>query len=86
MNRMPCAVYKSLRQFDYYLFVEREGDFSRLPDSLRSLLGKLQPVISLELDEDRNLASADVKEVMSKLREQGYYLQMPPGPGKVPDA
>lgn len=86
MNSMPCVVYKSLQQFDYYLFIEREDDFSRVPDGLKSLLGRLQPVVSLDLDEGRKLAGADVNEVMSKLREQGYYLQMPPGPGKEPYA
>lgn len=86
MGSMQCVVYKSLQQFDYYLFVERADDFSRLPDGLKSLLGELQPVVSLDLEDGSKLARADVAEVMSKLREQGYYLQMPPGPGKMADA
>ncbi len=85
MSRLPCVVYKSLRQFDYYLYVERENDFSSVPDSLKALLGDLQQVIRLDLDERRTLASADVTEVMSQLKEQGYYLQMPPGNGHVLD-
>jgi uncharacterized protein YcgL (UPF0745 family) len=86
MNKMPCVVYKSLQQFDYYLFVERKNDFSRVPDSLMCLLGELQAVISLELDKKSKLARADVSEVMCMLKEQGYYLQMPPGRGEAPDA
>jgi len=75
---MQCVVYKSLRQFDYYLFVKKEEGFSRLPDGLKQILGTLEKVIELELDEQRTLAQADVREVMQLIEEKGYFLQMPP--------
>jgi len=75
---MQCVVYKSLRQFDYYLFVKKDDGFSRLPDGLKQILGVLEKVIDLELDDKRALAQADVKEVMQQIEEKGYFLQMPP--------
>lgn len=74
---MQCVVYKSLRQFDYYLFVRREDAFTRVPDGLKQLLGTLEKVIDLELDDTRILVQADVVEVMRQIAAQGYYLQMP---------
>jgi hypothetical protein len=75
---MQCVVYKSLRQFDYYLFVKKGDGFARLPDGLKQILGLLEKVIDLDLDESRALAQADVVEVMQQIEEKGYFLQMPP--------
>lgn len=77
---MHCVVYKSIRQFDYFLYVEQEDDFSRVPDSLKELLGELKQVIQIELHERRTLAQVDVKQVIQQLEELGYYLQMPAKP------
>jgi uncharacterized protein YcgL (UPF0745 family) len=76
---MNCSIYKSAKKPDSYLFVEREGDFSRVPASLLRLLGALQWVMSLELTPERKLAQADVRKVMSNLKDSGFHLQLPPG-------
>ncbi|MFQ5642675.1 MAG: YcgL domain-containing protein [Thiogranum sp.] len=75
---MRCVVYKSLRQFDYYLYVKKADGFTRLPDGLKQILGVLEKVIELDLDERRTLARADVVEVMQQIEAKGYFLQMPP--------
>jgi len=74
---MQCVVYKGQKKLDHYLYVEREDDFSRVPQALLDLLGPLELVIGLELSSERHLAQADVKEVMQQLSDQGYYFQMP---------
>lgn len=81
---MQCTVYKSLRQFDYFLFVRTSDEFSRVPEGLRRLLGGLDKVMDLELHPQRRLAQADVVEVMRQIESQGYFLQMPPGSGNTP--
>ncbi|HHH47649.1 MAG TPA: YcgL domain-containing protein [Gammaproteobacteria bacterium] len=77
---MNCAIYKGSRKEDHYLYVEREDDFEHVPEDLLKMLGELSLVITLELSEGRKLAQADVNKVMQSLREQGYYLQVPPRP------
>lgn len=77
-TRIQCAIYKGSKRPGTFLFVERADDFSRVPPALLGMLGDLQEVMTLELHPDRKLAQADVVSVMQKLREQGYYLQMPP--------
>ena len=81
---MKCVVYKSFKQFDYFLFVEEEDEFVRVPGSLRQMLGVLEKVMDLELDESCNLAQADVVVVMQQIEERGYYLQMPPQSDSAP--
>ena len=81
---MQCVVYKSRKQFDYFLFVEKEQEFARVPDSLRQMLGELEKIMELRLDERRSLAQSDAVTVMRQIEEQGYYLQMPPKPGSAP--
>ena len=76
---MHCAIYKGNKKIDHYLYVEHEGDFSRVPQALLSLLGKLELVMTLELGPERKLMQADINQVRKELVEQGYYFQMPPG-------
>ena len=75
---MHCAIYKCARRPDTYLFIEREGCFDRVPQTLMELMGEMELVMTLELAADRKLAQADVREVMRALREQGYFIQLPP--------
>lgn len=75
---MHCAIYKGHKKIDHYLYVEREDDFSRVPEALLSILGNLELVMTLELGPERTLAQADINQVRTSLREQGYYFQMPP--------
>lgn len=75
---MNCTIYKGAKKEDHYLYVEREGDFSRVPEDLLAMLGELTRVMSIELSEERKLMQADVVQVMASLQEQGYYFQMPP--------
>ena len=81
---MKCVVYKSFKQFDYFLFVKKEDEFARVPGGLRQMLGVLEKVMDLELDKSRNLAQADVVAVMQQIEERGYYLQMPPQSDSAP--
>ena len=75
---MKCAIYKSSRKPNTYLYVERADDFSRVPAGLISLLGKLEFVMTLDLAQ-RKLAQADPTEVCEQLKVRGFYLQLPPG-------
>ncbi len=75
---MHCAVYKSQRKADTYLFVEREDVFDRVPRELLEMLGTLDLVMTLELAPGRRLAQADSELVRRHLTDEGYYLQLPP--------
>jgi uncharacterized protein YcgL (UPF0745 family) len=75
---MQCAIYKSNKKSDTYLFVEKEDKFDRVPPSLLDMLGDIELVMTLDLDKRDKLAQADLNDVKKSLAEQGYFLQLPP--------
>ena len=75
---MICAVYKSSRKADSYLFIPKRDDFSQVPEPLLQTFGTPQLVMMLQLDGKRQLAFADEGKVREQLQEKGYYLQLPP--------
>ena len=81
---MNCFVYKGKKKTDTYLYLDRENDFSAVPEALLRLLGELQEVIRFELDADKKLAQADPVKVMEALGSQGFYLQTPDERDKLP--
>jgi len=75
---MQCVIYKGHKKPDSYLFLEKEDDFSRVPEALIKMFGNLEYVMTLELEKELQLARASADEVMQSLQSQGYYLQLPP--------
>jgi hypothetical protein len=74
---MHCAIYKSRRKADTYLYVAVRDDFSRIPEALLKLIGELEHVMDLDLHPERKLALEDTAEVLLNLEERGWHLQMP---------
>ena len=74
---MLCAIYKSLKKDNTYLYVNKKDDFSDVPEVLMNTFGKPQFVMVIKL-EGRKLALADVEKVKEALNTVGFYLQVPP--------
>ncbi|PQJ67405.1 YcgL domain-containing protein [Photobacterium angustum] len=74
---MLCAIYKSLKKDNTYLYVNKKDDFSDVPEVLMNTFGKPQFVMVIKL-EGRKLALADVEKVKEALKTVGFYLQVPP--------
>ncbi|MBP6383042.1 MAG: YcgL domain-containing protein [Pseudomonadales bacterium] len=75
-----CAVYRSRRNPDTYLYVDHHEGLSRVPEALARELGGTERAMTLVLTPGRRLARTTATEVLRAIREQGYYLQMPPLP------
>jgi len=75
---MICAVYKSRRKVDSYLFVEKRNEFERVPEALMEMFGAPELVMMLPIMKRDHLGFADIKKVRSELAAKGYYLQLPP--------
>ncbi|WP_428981852.1 YcgL domain-containing protein [Mannheimia indoligenes] len=83
MNTKPmalCAIYKSKAEDEMYLYVAKRDQFEQVPETLRQIFGKPEFVMMFNLAGDKQLVRAKNEEVLQKLAEQGYYLQMPPPP------
>ncbi|KAA9001772.1 hypothetical protein FJU30_05635 [Affinibrenneria salicis] len=75
---MFCVIYRSTKRDQTYLYVEKKDDFSRVPPELMKSFGTPRLAMLLPLDGSKKLASADIEKVKQSLREQGFYLQVPP--------
>lgn len=75
---MLCTIYKSSKKVETYLFVKQRDDFSTVPAALMSMFGTPTLVTVMNLANKEKLALADIDKVKENLKEQGYYLQLPP--------
>ena len=77
---MLCAIYKSSKKSQTYLFVNKRDEFSDVPVELMKMFGTPNLVTLINLATKDKLAMSDLAKVKSSLVEQGFYLQLPPPP------
>ncbi|OBW91382.1 hypothetical protein QV01_07705 [Gallibacterium genomosp. 3] len=77
---MLCAIYKSHKKEGMYLYIEKRDNFSNVPEALLNLFGKPQFVMLFNLLGPKKLAQLDNQTVLAQIKQQGFYLQMPPPP------
>ncbi len=75
---MLCAIYKSPKKEQTYLFVKTRDDFSSVPEALMQTFGTPTLVTMINLATKNKLGMADIEKVRTNLTQQGYYLQLPP--------
>ncbi|EIJ71362.1 YcgL domain-containing protein [Pasteurella bettyae] len=75
---MLCAIYKSKKKEGMYLYVANRDHFNDVPSELRTAFGTPIFVMLFNLAGEKKLIHADKHEVMKKIQENGFYLQMPP--------
>lgn len=77
---LECAVYKSLKKDETYVFIPTTTSLSDLPDDLLKVLGQAELVMTLNLMPEKKMARGSAEVVMKSIEEQGFYLQMPEKP------
>ena len=75
---LEVRVYRSARRAETYIYMPKDDNFEDLPEALRKHFGEGTGFLEFCLHEEKYLAQADPKQVLSALREQGFYLQLPP--------
>lgn len=73
-----CWIYRSPRKDEMYLYLAKEEGFENLPEPLLARFGSPQFVMELDLSATRKLARVEVTSVIDALKENGFFLQMPP--------
>lgn len=76
--KLICDIYKSAREEEMYLYVDKREGTKRIPEKLREIFGEPVHVVTMLLEPGKKLARADAAKVMAEIRRQGFYLQMPP--------
>ncbi len=77
-SKRLVSVFKSSRKDEMYLYVDKKQGVQDLPEALMAHFGKPVHVFDLLLTPEKKLARANAEEVLAKVEEQGFYLQMPP--------
>jgi len=80
MSRVLCSIYKSSKKDEMYLYVPKASGLKPVPEVLLQMFGTPRHVTDMFLAPERNLARADILQVLEKLASQQFYLQMPPQP------
>lgn len=75
---IKCKVLRCSKQDEIYIYLRDDLKPESIPSALLNRAGNLLEVMQLELSADRKLARVDVKQVITQLERDGYYLQMPP--------
>lgn len=83
-ERLLCRVYRSARREGMYLYLPQDADPADLPEALQKAFGTPQQALDLLLTPERKLARVSASEVLAKIAEQGFYLQMPPSEVEPP--
>ena len=78
-----CQIYRSSRKQEMYLYVEKSRGLVDVPAALLTQFGEPQESMVLLITADRQLARADVTEVLAQIADNGFYLQMPPTPAQL---
>jgi uncharacterized protein YcgL (UPF0745 family) len=73
-----CTVYRSSREAELYIYVQREEALARVPPDLLAKLGNMSEVLTMKLTPDRKLARVKAVDVLAAIAKQGFYLQLPP--------
>ncbi len=78
LTKRICAIYKSVKKDEMYLYVDKREGLSRVPEALLEQFGKPKDVMTLLISADKPLARVDSAKVLQQIAAQGFYLQMPP--------
>lgn len=73
-----CKIFRSSRHDGMYLYVDAAAGLDSVPPELMQRFGTPVEAMTLMLTPERKLATADTREVISKIAEAGFYLQLPP--------
>ena len=76
--KLICEVFKSPRKDEMYLYVDKMEGLKRVPEQLQEIFGTPQSVMTMVVTEEKRLARADAADIIKAIRENGFYLQMPP--------
>ncbi|MDF1629668.1 MAG: YcgL domain-containing protein [Alcanivoracaceae bacterium] len=83
-HRLLCSVFRSPKREGMYLYVRRDQDLRELPEALMKVFGIPAHSMDLLLSAEKKLARVEAAKVIAQIREQGFFLQMPPQDNEEP--
>ena len=75
---MQCFIYKSTKKEELYLYLNKQDDFSSIPEAILKSIGQPEYVMQLEISPERKLARENATDVLKGIEETAFFIQMPP--------
>lgn len=76
MTMKWCYIYRSTNKENSYLYMDKENDFSILPEVLMKAFGQPIFVMKVLLDGKRQFVAGSATEIEQKIAKDGFFLQM----------
>jgi len=77
---LECAVYKSSKKDETYVFIPTDKPLSDLPAELLKVLGQAELVMTINISAEKKMARGNGEEILKSIELQGFHLQMPENP------
>ena len=78
MKDMICTIYRSSRESELYLYVEKNAGLENIPEELLKRMGTTSTVMTILITPNKKLARVEAKKVLADIESKGYFLQLPP--------
>ncbi|KMT66506.1 YcgL domain-containing protein [Catenovulum maritimum] len=75
---MLCAVYKSSKKDETFLYLPKRDDFSKVPEDFMAVFGTPIFVLMIDISKRKSLALVDIEKVKKEIVDPGYFIQLPP--------
>ena len=75
---MQCFIYKSNKKNELYLYLDKQDDFSSIPEAILKSIGQPEYVMQVEITPERKLAREKAVDIIKGIEENGFFIQMPP--------
>ena len=76
--KLICAVYKSPKKAEMYLYVDKKEGLARVPEALLERFGEPVEAMTLLVTPEKKMARVEAGKLLQEIRDNGFYLQMPP--------
>ena len=74
-TELECAVYKSQKKDETYIFIPTSTPLSELPEKLLKLLGEAEMLMTLILTPDKKWLAAQLKKLWKALRNKVFICK-----------
>ena len=74
---IEVCVYRSPKKAQTYVYLPSDQDYDSLPEAFIEQFGDGTLFLTFELNENKKLAQVEAKTVLTALRNQGFFLQLP---------
>jgi len=78
LEKRIVTVFRSTKEEGMYLIVEKMKGLKSVPELLLERFGRPEESMSFLLTADRKMARFDATQVLTAIKDNGFFLQLPP--------